>query len=165
MRHKSLSALAGLTLLSMAPSQAQAADILFNRYLAGGTCYMRLYDAQHMRRNPKQTLSKFHVVAMAGDPLKAQHPKTYTVRFNYWIKNAGYYDGQATCNTLGAGATCSVEADGGSFVLTPQGKQLKVTLGSRLEVEGAKNFSPNVATSANRVMLLPAAPSGSCRSG
>jgi hypothetical protein len=152
-----------LAALLAGATPSEAAKPFFDQYLSSRTCYLRLYDVRHMRANPQQTLSKFHVVALDGDPLQNQRPNAYTVRFGYWIKNAGYYDGQAQCKTTNAGEVCSVEADGGSFALTPDGRGIKVTLGARLQVEGAKAFSPNVATDANRTMLLPKAPRGSCQ--
>jgi hypothetical protein len=142
---------------------AAAATQFYNRYLSSGVCYLRLYDVKHMRANPKQTLSKFHVVRHEADPLQNKRPAEYTVRFGYWIKNAGYYDGLATCKTTNAGEACSAEADGGNFAMTAAGQQIKVTLGARLGIEGSKGFSPNVATDANRTMLLPRAPRGSCQ--
>lgn len=159
--------MAGLTGLAAAiaivsSGSAVEAREVFDR-LSGGTCYMRLYESAHLAKNPKQTITKFHVVALGNDPLKRSHPQKFTVAFNFWLKNAGYYDGNAACTTAGGQAVCNVEADGGSFTLATQGNQLRVTLGQRLEVEGQKKFSPNVATPDNRVMLLPAAPKGSCQ--
>jgi hypothetical protein len=145
------------------PMPVHAAKPFFSQYLADGRCYQRLYDVRHMRANPQQTLSKFHVIAHEADPLRAQRPGSYTVRFGYWIKNAGYYDGLAVCRSTSAGEACSAEADGGTFALTAASRQIKVTLGQRLAIEGAKGFSPNVATAANQTMLLPKAPRGSCR--
>jgi hypothetical protein len=147
----------------LSPMPVHAAKPFFSQYLADGRCFLRLYDVRHMRANPQQTLSKFHVIAHEADPLRAQRPGSYTVRFGYWIKNAGYYDGVAVCKSTSAGEACSAEADGGSFALTAAGNQIKVTLGQRLGIEGAKGFSPNVATAANQTMLLPKAPRGSCR--
>ena len=149
---------------SLFPS-ATAAQTIFKRLAGGSTCYLRLYDAEHLRRIPKQTISKFSVIAATPDPIASRHPKEFTVRFGYWVKNGGYYDAQAVCKTAAGAATCNVEADGGSFTLSMQGEQLRVTLGKRLEVEGAKNFSPNVAIDANRVMLLSTAHKDSCKSG
>jgi hypothetical protein len=156
-------ALVALATLIAAPTPSHAAKPFFDQYLSTRSCYLRMYDVRHMRANPQQTLSKFHVVAHEADPLQAQRPNGYTVRFGYWIKNAGYYDGLAQCKTTSAGEVCSVEADGGSFALTGAGRQIKVTLGARLGIEGNKGFSPNVATDANRTMLLPKAPRGSCQ--
>lgn len=162
MRHLMTLILTSLALFAVAPSEAFAARPLYQRYLAGETCYLKLYDATHMRRHPKQTLSKFHVVAMTPDPLKAKHPNEFNVRFGYWIKNAGYYDGQAKCVASGSGANCSAESDGGTFSLAPSFRQIKVSLGSRLQLEGSKGSSANVSTPDNRVLLLPPAPRGSC---
>ncbi len=155
--------LAALATVLAAPAPSHAAKPFFDQYLASRTCYHRLYDVRHMRANPQQTLSKFHVVAHEADPLQKQRPNSYTVRFGYWVKNAGYYDGLAQCKSTSAGEACTVEADGGSFALTPNGRGIKVTLGSRLGIEGSTGFSPNVATDANRTMLLLKAPRGSCQ--
>ena len=155
---------ASLVSLSLSASPA-AAQTIFKRLQGGSNCYLRLYDADHLRRIPKQTISKFSVIAATPDPIAARHPKEFTVRFGYWVKNGGYYDAQAICKTAGAAATCHVEGDGGNFALAMQGEQLRVTLGNRLGVEGQKDFSPNVATDANRVMLLSTAHKDSCRSG
>ncbi len=144
-------------------ASSAAAQSIFKRLAGGSTCYLRLYDANHLRRIPKQTISKFSVIAATPDPIAARHPKEFTIRFGFWVKNGGYYDAQAVCKAAAAAATCNVEADGGSFTLAMQGAQLRVTLGKRLEVEGQKNFSPNVATDANRVMLLSVAHKDGCR--
>lgn len=153
-----------LVLATTLPQTASAQTPIFNRYLAGGACYLRLYDAAHMRRNPKQTLSKFHITYRTPDPLAARHPSEFTLHFGYWVKNAGAYSGFAQCRSIGSGATCAAEADGGSFAITPVGpSSLRVTLGSRLGIEGQKGFSPNVATNANRVMVVPVTRNGVCQ--
>ncbi len=144
-------------------SAAAAATPFFNSYLGSGRCYLRVYDAAHMRRHPSQTLSKFHVVAHEADPLRAKRPREYTIRFGYWVKGGGIFDGLAACKSTTAGEACSAEGDGGNFTLTPAGRSIKVMLSSRLGIEGAKSFSPNVGTHGNRTMLLPRASSGSCR--
>jgi hypothetical protein len=150
--------------LSLSPSASPAAaQTIFKRLEGGSTCYLRLYDTEHLRRIPKQTISKFSVIAATPDPIAARHPKEFTVHFGFWVKNGGYYDAEAVCKTSAGAASCNVEGDGGSFTLTMQGEQLRVTLGKRLEVEGEKDFSPNVATDANRVMLLSTAHKDSCR--
>ena len=152
----------GLAAVAAGPATAQAP--VFNGYLSGGACYLRLYDGVHMRRNPRQTLSKFHVTHRRPDPLQAQNPDAFTVHFGYWVKNAGAYSGFAQCRTTSSGATCNAEADGGSFTLTPKSaKILRVTLGARLGIEGQKGFSPNVATEANRVILVPVTRVGVCQ--
>jgi hypothetical protein len=142
---------------------ATAATSFYDRYLSSGACYLRLYDVKHMRANPTQTVSKFHVVRHETDPLQNKRPAEYTIRFGYWIKNAGYYDGLATCRTTSTGEACSAEADGGNFAMTADGRQVKLTLGARLGIEGAKGFSPNVATEGNRTLRLSKAPKGSCQ--
>jgi len=128
---------------------------LFKRYLAGGTCYQRFYEPSHLKAHPRQSVSKFHVVALDNDPLKASRPNRFTVRFGYWVKNAGAYSSLAVCRSIGAIADCSVESDGGHFTIAPDGTGLKVMLGKRLTVEGSKGMSPDIATGDNRVLLLP----------
>lgn len=153
-----------LILATMLPGTAAAQAPIFNRYFSGGACYLRLYDAAHMRRNPQQTLSKFHLIYRTPDTKQAKHPREFTVRFGYWVKNAGAYSSEAYCRSIGVGATCSVEADGGSFAIVPEGRNsVRVTLGSDLTVEGQKSFSPNVATAANRVMIVPVTRNGVCQ--
>lgn len=150
-----------VTLAVSATGGSAVAEPLFTRYLAGGSCYQRFYDPQHLRTHPRQTITKFHVRAQRPDPIGRENPRRFSVQFGFWLKDRdGGYSALAVCDAKDAAADCNVEGDGGSFRLTPNGDGLKVTLSGRLEIEGDKDFSPNLADGDNRVMLLPKAGDG-----
>lgn len=152
-----LSVFAGFAAIAFFTPSAGAAPV-FAAYLSDGACYQRFYEPAHLRSHPRQTVTKFHVKADGSDG--ASKGRRFTVHFGYWVKNRGAYGALAECESQGSGALCQVEADGGSFRISPNGDGLKITLGDRLEVEGDSDFSPDLAKGDNRVMLLPVAERG-----
>ena len=67
----------------------------------------------------------------------------------------------ALCEPRGALAACDIEGDGGRFSLERNGAGLRIRL-ARMQVEGMKDFSPDLALRDNRVMLLRPAPPPAC---
>lgn len=139
---------------SAAVATPSFAGQVYSEYLSDGTCYQRFYEPSHLRKHPRQTVSKFHVKAISGNG------RAFTVQFGYWVKNKGAYSALAECTSDSRGAVCYVEADGGSFQIKPLGDRLQITLGDRLEVEGDNDVSPDLAKGDNRVMHLPVAGKG-----
>lgn len=134
--------------------------------LQSGTCFARGYDAKHLREHPRQTVMRFHVVrdANGNAPLA---PGVTWVRFGFAVKGSSdVFDSLAACRQDGAqgGAKvmCLIEGDGGSFQLSLDADRLRVTIGDRVEVEGAASFSPDLARGDNRIMLLQASPRQAC---
>lgn len=147
---------------SLATLSAAQAQSLFERFLASGACYARSYDAAHLAKRPRQTVTHFHLRRAEPDPLRAQNSSRFTVAFGFWVKDAvDLYATLAECRSTAAGAQCLVEGDGGSFTLAQAGNALRVTV-SRMEVEGAKTFSQDLAHSDNRVMLLYPSNAAAC---
>lgn len=148
-----------LSLTTLAEAQAQT---LFQRFFTNGACYARAYDAAHLAKRPRQTVTHFHLRRADTDPLRAQNPGRFIVAFGFRVTNAAdLYATLAACRSTASGARCLVEGDGGSFTLTPSGDAVRVTV-SRLEVEGAKSFSQDLARGDNRVMLLYPSNAAAC---
>jgi hypothetical protein len=131
------------------------ADTVHKRFFAGDSCYARTYEAAHMRKKPQQTVRHFYVTAEPIDPFRQERPGTFEVKFGFEVKGRkGNYQGMAECREAGATVLCLVEGDGGSFSMAANEYRLKVVLGGRLEIEGERDVSPDLAKADNRVMLL-----------
>jgi hypothetical protein len=135
---------------------------VLERLTAPGVCYARTYDAAHLAAHPRQTVTRFFV----GDPgaawRAAQEAGGVTVLFGFEIVGrTGSYSGIAICEPAETIIQCGIEGDGGSFTLEPEGDDLRVII-ARVEVEGPRDFSPDIAQADNRVMLLRPAQSSDC---
>ncbi len=121
------------------------ADSLFEKYFAnadGGTpCYTRVYDAQHLRRNPHQkvrqiTLAFDHAKASGDNPADARQ---FEVALGLTIKGmTELFTSPAYCSAERSGFVCRVEGDGGTFRITPgssDGLTIEV-VGDGLRFEG-----------------------------
>jgi hypothetical protein len=138
------------------------AQSLFERHIAGGTCHARTYDAAHLAKHPRQTVTHFHLRRAEPDPLRAHHPARFSVAFGFRVKGSSdLYATMAECRAKGSGAECLIEGDGGGFTLAPSGAALQVTV-ARMEVEGAKSFSRDLARGDNRVMLVHPSDAAAC---
>ena len=65
------------------------------------------------------------------------------------------------CTTAGDAADCAGEGDTGAFRITLSGEGVRLVL-ERLEVEGGRGGSPDLARSDDRVFLLQPARAGAC---
>jgi hypothetical protein len=127
-----------------------------------GACYARTYDTAHLAAHPQQTVTSFFVGAAGAEWRSTETPGHFTVAFGFRITgHADLYSGIGICAPNGDALACDVEGDGGQFVIARNGDRLRVTL-QRLEVEGAHDFSPDLAAADNRVMLLSPDQASAC---
>jgi hypothetical protein len=135
---------------------------LSERLTAPGACHARTYDAAHLAAHPRQTVTRFFV----GDP-GAEWRATLAageiaVLFGFELQGrSSVYTGIAVCEPAESRVQCAIEGDGGSFTLEANGDGLRV-VATRVQVEGATDFSPDIAQADNRVMLLRPAQASDC---
>lgn len=142
-----------------------SADGVAARLSATGACFTRDYDAAHLAAHPQQTVTHFHV-GDAGEAWRSvQPPGRITIAFGFRVTGKpDLYSGVASCAPAGDAVLCEIEGDGGSFTVELQGDGVRV-VAARIEVEGERDFSPDLAQADNRVMLLNSAPAGACSTG
>ena len=150
------------TLMTLVASEASA-QTFFDRYMvAKAPCFARAYSTDELKRKPRQTVTNFFVWHAQPDPRKAEHPRTFEVEFGFRVRpSQKLFTARATCRDGGGPIACNIEGDGCSFTIEPNGDGLRVTI-SRVEVEGQKGFSGDLAMGDNRVMLLLSSPLTAC---
>lgn len=128
-------------------------------------CFARAYDADHLARNPRQRVVRFHLVRARVDVADENRPQRFTVRVGFRLRNdRDVYETNAICTGNGTLADCSGEGDTGVFRLILAGEALRVEV-ERLEVEGGRGSSPDLARSDDRVFLLRPAAAAACAAG
>ena len=157
-------ALMNLGLLSACSPAAPAAvaPTLFDDLTRAGACYARTYDSAHLTAHPRQTVTHFFVGEAGPGWRPTQSPQHFNVAFGFHIVgHSDTYAGVGICAPNGETVACDIEADGGSFTIARNSDGLRVTA-MRIQVEGAHDFSPDLAEADNRVMLLRPAAAQEC---
>jgi hypothetical protein len=155
------------TVLACAWTPAADAGQVYFR-LSGGApvsdpCLARTYDDNHLRRNPRQTVTHFHLRRQRQTGPGENAAERFTVRIGFNLKgDRDAYSVNGICTTNGAAADCLGEGDTGAFRLELRGDDVRVSV-ERLEVEGPRRSSPDLAASDDRVFLLRPAPFSACR--
>lgn len=156
--------IAALAAFSMtAASQTKAQDFAARYFPDKTSCYARVYSAAHLKAHPQQTVTRFSV-RRAADGTTMNRPGGFEVDASFSLKNnSDVYAARGICAPFkdrpSDGAACGVEGDGGSFELHGVGDSVTVRISERMQVEGGKSFSPNIAEGDNRVIkLYPAKP-------
>lgn len=147
----------------LAATAAEAGPV-FDRLTGRGAdpCFARAYDADHLRRNPRQTVVRFHLVRERVEVADENRPQRFTVRLGFRLRNdRDSYETNAICSGDGMAADCAGEGDTGAFRLVLAGEALRVEV-ERLEVEGGRGSSPDLAVSDDRVFLLRPAAASAC---
>lgn len=155
-------------LVAAATSPAAAADDLYTRYFAGAAggkpCYVRHYDAAHLKSHPKQTVRRIFIDFDANTrsaETRKNGADDFEAGIGFMLKRSSEWYGQAlSCKTVRDHFECYLEADGGTFTLTPRGDALRLQVtggaGSDIHTEGEKDFGTFGAPgSDDRVFLLP----------
>lgn len=155
-------ALALVVLWSPAAGAGSVFDRLSGASPGGDPCFARAYDAAHLRRNPRQKVTHFHMVRERVDVADENGPQRFTVRVGFRLRNdRDLYATNAICTTAGDAADCTGEGDTGAFRITLSGEGVRLVL-ERLEAEGSRGGSPDLARSDDRVFLLQPVRAGAC---
>lgn len=144
-------------LVTMLGSVAQASAV-FDR-LSGPSqradqCFVRYYDAAHLKQYPRQRVTRFHLRRVRGGPDDVNNQLRFTVAIGFRIIDGSErFEAHGICTTRGPIAECDGEGDSGSFRIALVGQNLRVEI-KRLELEGS---GADLAESDDRIfMLLPA---------
>jgi hypothetical protein len=161
-------------LAAAAALPAAAADDLYTRYFAvdgGQVCYLRVYDAAHLKAHPRQTVRRIFVdfaVARRSDESRKNGADDFEAGIEFMLRRSPEWYGQAlSCKTVRDHFECYLEADGGTFTLTPRGDALRLEVtggrGSDIHTEGEKDFGTFGAPgSDDRVFILRRADPKTC---
>ncbi|MDP3548516.1 MAG: hypothetical protein Q8S29_20265 [Phreatobacter sp.] len=152
--------------LALLWSPAAGAGPVFERLsgaaLGDDPCFARDYDVAHLRRNPRQKVTHFHLVRERVDVADENGPQRFTVRLGFRLRNdRDVYATNAVCTPAGDAADCAGEGDTGAFRITLAGDALRLAV-ARLEVEGSRGSSPDLARSDDRVFLLQPGRASAC---
>jgi hypothetical protein len=144
-----------------APVSAEA-PTLFQTLTRPSACFARTYDAAHLAAHPHQTVTRFFVGEAGAAWRPTQTPGHFNVAFGFQIVGrSDTYAGLGICTPSGDRAACDIEGDGGAFTISRHDDGLRIDA-TRIEVEGANDFSPDLAAADNRVMLLHPAAAPAC---
>lgn len=163
---RTITALTVLASTAMLCAPALAGPVYFR--MSGGApasdpCLGRSYDEGHMRRNPRQKVTRIHLRRERVAVPDENGAERFTVRIGFRLRGDGdAYSVNGICTTNGAAADCTGEGDTGEFRLELRGDDVRVSV-ERLEVEGARGSSPDLAASDDRVFLLRPAALSTCR--
>ncbi len=128
-------------------------------------CFARAYDGEHLRRNPQQRVVRIHLSRARVEVAEENRPQRFTVRVAFRLRNdRDVYETNAICTGGGTLAECAGEGDTGVFRLILAGEALRLEV-ERLEVEGGRGSSPDLARSDDRVFLLRPASAAACAAG
>lgn len=162
MRMRLVAPLALVLLWSSTASAGPVFDRLSGPGAGSDPCLARDYDAAHLRRNPRQKVTHFHMMRERVDVADENGPRRFTVRVGFRLRGVrDFYATNAICTTAGDAADCTGEGDTGAFRITLSGEGVRLVL-ERLEAEGSRGGSPDLARSDDRVFLLQPARAGAC---
>lgn len=154
-------------LIALAPGAALAQGAVFER-LSGGwsgadPCFARTYEPAHLARYPSQRVTQIFLKRERVEVREENGTPRFTVRLGFRLKGGtDAYSTLAVCTRAGAAADCAGEGDTGAFRLELRGEGVRIAV-ERLEVEGGRSFSPDLAASDDRVFLLRPAEAAACR--
>ncbi len=136
--------LIALTIAARAEDPAALFDRVFAKVDGGTPCYARTYDAQHLKRHPRQRVL---AISIAYPTPYSDYQQSAHDRFELGL--AIHFKGErrsdtgwtAICGTGEKRFGCSVDGGGGGFKLLPNGdKALKLVVDSELTVETHTDF-------------------------
>lgn len=162
-------------IIAGAATSAAAADDLYTRFFAGVAdgkpCYLRVYDDAHLKGHPKQRVRRIFVdfdAAVRSDTTRKNGADDFEAGLGFMLKSSDEWYGQAlSCKTAGDHFDCALEADGGTFTLTPRGDALRLDItggaGADIHTEGVNDFgSFGGRGSDDRVFVLPRGDRAAC---
>lgn len=132
----------------------------------GSSCYARRYDARHLRKHPRQTVTFLAISRRAKGGVEADGRVVLRLEAEVRGKRERF-EGSIYCKPVAAGSRCHVEGDGGSLMLTSDNGRLRVEPGEQgIGLEGSVFISFGAAASDDRVLLLDRSEgAGACRPG
>lgn len=137
------------------PITASAAG-LTERFFPGA-CYARAYTRAHLLDHPNQRVTQ---IWFAPGPASGGHTQRLPLRFGFTLRDGRNYSALAYCQ---ANNRCAIEGDGGRITFADRGENLRMSVDDYLIVEGATDFSPDLAQSDDRVFLLYPSHRSACR--
>ena len=144
-------------LLLAQPAAAQTLREAWFSQFSG--CYLRHYDAAHLAKHPVQQVTMMALGPDHTDPA-SNDGRDLHLRLQFSLRSGGPYSATAYCGEAGQTLACSIEGDGGEFVLEPaRNGALRLSLtGWGIGIEGDRDFAELSADRGDdRVFLLPAA--------
>jgi len=112
-------------------------------------CFARFYNADHLKRHPRQRVTRFQLRRERSGP--ENNPTRFTVAIGFRTTGGPeLFEVHGICTTRGAIAECAGEGDAGRFRLALDRASLRVEI-DRLEVEGS---GADLAESDDRIFLL-----------
>ncbi|MGQ3355215.1 MAG: hypothetical protein ACT6XY_15035 [Phreatobacter sp.] len=152
----------GMVLAATGAEAGPVFDRLTGGRAGGDPCFARVYDADHLRNNPRQKVVRFHLVRERVEVAEENNRQRFTVRLGFRLRaDRDTYETNAVCTGGGMAADCSGEGDTGAFRIVLAGEGLRVEV-ERLEVEGGRGSSPDLARSDDRVFLLRPVAASAC---
>jgi len=127
----------------------------FVERFADGSCFARVYSADHLARHPGQKVAR---IWFSADPTMRPDGYAVVLKFAFTLRDGRFYQSFAYC---GANGFCGTEGDGGRIQFTDRGQNLRLSIVDYLIVEG-DDFSPDLMQSDDRVFLLYPAAAAEC---
>lgn len=134
--------------------EAAVAQDIADRF-SGGSCFSRVYSADHLAKHPGQKVAR---IWFAADSTMPREDGTTALRFAFTLRDGRSYESVAYCRADGF---CGTEGDGGRIQFTGRGENLRMSIVDYLIVEG-NDVSPDLMQSDDRVFLLYPAATAAC---
>ena len=138
--------------LLAAPAQAGPVfDRLSGSHPLTDQCFARTYDTAHLKRHPRQRVTRFQLRRDRSGPASENNRARFTVAVAFRTTDGpDLFSVNGICTTRGTIAECGGEGDAGRFRLKLVAKNLTVKI-DRLELEGS---GADLAESDDRTFLL-----------
>ena len=131
-------------------------------------CWSRAYAPPHLAAHPRQKVQRIDVLV---SPMKGNEPFIANAVVTANVRGVrAYRVASGDCTAQGSGLHCAIDDDGGSFLLTKAGAQLRLEIQSDLRLI-RPNDAPGDGPETNllrdsaedRTYLLDSAPRKACR--
>lgn len=156
-------ALAALPLAGPSAAAQSVFDRLSGPASDSDPCYARVYDGDHLRRHPRQRVERISLKRQRVEVEAENNARSFSVQLAFQLRGIDdSYNVVGICRPAGARAECTGEGDTGAFRLSFSGEALRIEVVGRLEVEGERGASPDLARSDDRVFLLRVAQPAAC---
>jgi hypothetical protein len=95
-------------------------------------CYIRIYDADHLAKNPRQIIRRIQFERVEG-----AGPASYGVQA-YLKNDKRIWDAGGSCKPEGAALLCELDGDSGHIRATPDGEKLSLDVIDEIGFEADK---------------------------